>query len=289
MKCPRPRNKGNGSRLGLLTETRCQIRNNFAPRLAEGRPVAIAFETNNRSITSVTIGLNSLNEKIVILMRASTIANARAVFAPAWQKIRSHSSRVPAKAWVVIALFFIAAIAMALHTALSEKDSTLRLKVQHSFRSAQISVWVDGDLSYSGKLTGSIKKKFGLFSESIQGSLSQAIPVSSGKHSIRVQVTGDDGSSQQDSTNVEFASKGDRTLSVSARHSDLSLTWQGGSVAAVDSGGSGWFTRYANALLLTIAGSIISALAGFAVKEVPGYIKSRPEAAPKAESASAGQ
>jgi hypothetical protein len=222
-------------------------------------------------------------------MLASTIANARAAIGPAWQKFRSHSSRVPAKAWVAIALFFIAAIALALHTAFSEKDSTLRLKVQHSFRSAQISVWVDGDLSYSGKLTGSMRKKFGLFSESMQGSLSQMIPISSGKHSIRVQVIGDDGSSQQDTTSIEFASKSDRTLLVSARHSDLSLTWQGSSVAAIDSGGSGWLTRYANALLLTIAGSIISALAGFAVREVPGYIKSRQDPTPKAESASAGR
>jgi|SRR5579862_4788906 len=224
-------------------------------------------------------------------MDPNPIESVRAAAFALWQKIRSRASRLPAKAWVVLGLFLIAATLMALHTALSEKDSNLRLKVQHSFRSAQIAVWVDGDLSYSGKLIGSVRKKYGLFSESVQGSLSQTIPISSGKHTIRVQVTADDGSSQQDTISGDFAAKSERTLSVSARHSDVSLSWQGGNVAGADSSGSGsgWLARYANTLFLTIAGSIISALAGFAVKEVPGYVKSRQEPAPKAESASAGQ
>ena len=32
--------------------------------------------------------------------------------------------------------------------------------MQHGFRSAQMTVWVDGEQAYSGKLTGSTKKKF---------------------------------------------------------------------------------------------------------------------------------
>jgi len=51
---------------------------------------------------------------------------------------------------------------MALHTAFFAKDATLRLKVQHGFRSAQLSIWVDGDRVYSESLSGSTRKKFGL-------------------------------------------------------------------------------------------------------------------------------
>ena len=65
--------------------------------------------------------------------------------------------------------FFLAAILMALHTALSGKDASLHLTVQHSFRSANLSLWIDGDLAYSGALKGSIKKKFGLIPSSVQG------------------------------------------------------------------------------------------------------------------------
>jgi hypothetical protein len=41
---------------------------------------------------------------------------------------------------------------MAMHTAYWEKDASLRRKVQHSLRGGQISVWVDGELAYSGNL-----------------------------------------------------------------------------------------------------------------------------------------
>src|SRR5262249_44456235 len=176
------------------------------------------------------------------------------------------------------------------YTARSTKDSMLRLKVQHSFREAQITVSVDGDVAYTGKLTGYVKKKYGLFAETVQGSLSQTVAVPSGKHNIRVQITSDDGSSSEDVISGDFTAKNERTLSVSARHGEVSLSWQGGSSATTESSNtSGIIGRYANTLFLTIAGSIISALTGFAVKEVPAYIKSRQEAAPKAESVPASR
>jgi hypothetical protein len=51
--------------------------------------------------------------------------------------------------------------------------SRSELKLQHGFRSAQVSIWVDGDLAYSSKVTGSPKKKFGLIpTDSVQGTFS---------------------------------------------------------------------------------------------------------------------
>jgi hypothetical protein len=47
---------------------------------------------------------------------------------------------------------------LAIHTAFTAKDASLHLKLQHEFRNAQVSVWVDDDLAYSGKITGSTKK-----------------------------------------------------------------------------------------------------------------------------------
>jgi hypothetical protein len=223
-------------------------------------------------------------------MNSVSFSSARVYAKTVCSRLRSQASRVPATVWVVLGLFLIAAVAAALHVALSEKDSNLHLKVQHSYRSAQISVWIDGDLAYSGKLSGYAKKKLGIFSESVQGSLSQVVPVSPGNHSIRVQITGEDGSTQQESISGDFAAKSERLLSVSARHGDVSLTWQGSNTTTSQpTNAAGWISRYANTLFLTIAGSIISALTGFAVREVPGYIKSRQETAPKAESASAGR
>ncbi|HVO82206.1 MAG TPA: hypothetical protein VMT28_15835 [Terriglobales bacterium] len=203
---------------------------------------------------------------------------ARAV----WQKARVWATGVPAKAWVVLGFFLGAALLMAVHTAVTAKDANLRLKVQHSFRSADLSVWVDGDLEYSGKLNGYSRRHSGRIPDSPQGSLSETLPVSSGTHQVRVRVASDDGSVQEDTISAGFSRNSQRTLAVNARHSDLELSWQGESSAVAEaSSESGWMGRYAGTLLLTIAGSIISALTGYAIKELPAHIRARQNAAPK--------
>ncbi|MBZ5722666.1 MAG: hypothetical protein LAO03_20190 [Acidobacteriia bacterium] len=216
------------------------------------------------------------------------IARLRLQATRLYEQGRERWLRIPVKARFMLGLFLFAGVLMALHTALSGADSTLHLKVQHSFRSADLSVWIDGDLVYSGKLAGSLKKRFGLIPDSVQGSLSQIMPVSSGTHQVRVRVVPDEGAAQEDSVTGDFARNTERDLSVSARRSGLTLAWQATNTTE-SSPGSGWFGRYAGSLLLTIAGSIISALTGFALREVPAHIRARQNAEPKAQSTAAGQ
>lgn len=202
-----------------------------------------------------------------------------------WQQARQAATRVPMRARVVLGLFLVAAVFLTAYTGLTAKDSSLHLKVQHSFRNAQVSLWVDGDLAYSGTIAGSTKKRFGFLpTDSVQGSLSQIIPVRSGQRTVRVRIASDEAASQDDTISGDFASNNERDLMVSARRSGLSLSWQ-------DSGSTGtetpssllWLSRYAGSLLLTIAGSIISALTGFAVKELPGRLRSTADSASKTE------
>ena len=202
-----------------------------------------------------------------------------------WQQARQAAARVPMKARVVLGLFLVAAVLLAAYTGLTVKDSSLHLKVQHSFHNAQVSVWVDGDLAYSGTIAGSTKKRFGIVpTDSVQGTLSQIIPVRSGQHTVRVRITSDDAASQDDTISGDFASKSERDLVASARRSGLSLSWQGsGSTGAETSSSFAWLSRYAGSLLLTIAGSIISALTGFAIKELPGRLGSTTDSTSKAE------
>ena len=194
-------------------------------------------------------------------------------------------ARVPGKAWVVLGLFLVAAVLMAVHTAVSSSDASLHLKVQHGFRSAQLSVWVDGKSTFSTRVSGATKKRFGLIPDSVQGSVSQSIPVSSGNHEVRVRLEADDGSGVEDSISGEFASHAERELLASARRSGVSLSWQGSASTASTSSPSsspGWFERYAGSLFLTIAGSIISALTGFAIRELPARLRGRQNPEPKA-------
>jgi len=201
---------------------------------------------------------------------------------------RQFAAGVPVKVWILLGLFLIAALFMAIHTAITAKNASLHLRLQHDFRNGQVSVWVDDDLAYSGKINGSTRKKFGLIpTDSAQGNLSQIIPVRSGQHNIRVRVEPDDATMQEDSIRGDFSSHTERDLAVSARHSGLSLSWQGTDRAPIESSSRfGWLSQYAGSLILTLAGSLMSALAGYAIKELPARLRPTSDSTPKAASSS---
>ncbi|HZQ96433.1 MAG TPA: hypothetical protein VFA67_15595 [Candidatus Sulfotelmatobacter sp.] len=218
-------------------------------------------------------------------MSSERTAQLRARAALLDQQVRTWIKQVPAKARILLGLFLVAAILMAVHTALTAKDASLHLKLQHSFRSAQLSVWVDDEMSYSGHITGATKKKFGVIpTDAQQGSLSQIIPVRSGTHKVRVRIEPEDAAMQEDSITGDFAGNTERTLSVTARRNGVSIAWQGSSAAPAEaSSGFTWLSRYAASLFLTITGSIMSALAGYAIRELPARLRSDPDSAPKAQ------
>jgi hypothetical protein len=101
---------------------------------------------------------------------------------------------------------------MAIHAAFAGRDANLRLKMQHNLRSADLSVWVGGDLAYSGRLVDVARKKFGLIPD-VQGSMSETLPVSSGTRQVRIRVVSDDGSVQENAISGNFAHNTQQTLS----------------------------------------------------------------------------
>jgi hypothetical protein len=219
----------------------------------------------------------------MIPMNSQRIAQLRAKAALLDHQAIQWIKRVPVKARILLGLFLLAAVLMAIHTALTAKDASLHLKLQHSFRAAELSLWVDDDLAFSGKITGSAKKRFGLIpTDAQQGSFSQIIAVHSGRRSIRVRIQPEDAAPQEDSITGDFASNAERGLSVSARKNGLALSWQGTGSAPVETASSfSWLSRYASSLFLTITGSIMSALAGYAIRELPARLRSTPDSTPK--------
>src|SRR6202023_3888639 len=122
-------------------------------------------------------------------MNSERIAELRAKAALFDQEAVHWFRSVPLRARILLGMFLLAAVLMAIHTALTAKDASLHLKLQHGFRSAQVSLWVDDDLAFSGRITGSPKKKFLLIpTDTQQGSLWQIVAVRSGEHKIRVRV-----------------------------------------------------------------------------------------------------
>lgn len=213
-------------------------------------------------------------------MDQNSIQDPHPIHVPVWTRARQWFVALPFKARIVLATFLGAAVLLAIYTAVSSKDSSLRLKVQHGFRSGQLTVMVDGSTVYSGKISGALKKRFGILPDSVQGSVTQVIPVPSGSHRIKVRIESDD-ATQEDVISGVFPKDGERDLAVSARRSGISLAWQGEDSTLADSSGPSWFGKYAGSLLLTIAGSIASALTGFAIRELPGYMRSRQNAPEK--------
>ncbi|MBZ5658654.1 MAG: hypothetical protein LAO56_25725 [Acidobacteriia bacterium] len=220
-----------------------------------------------------------------------------------WRAVGRRISHIPGKALLVLGLFLLAAGLMAVHTAFTREECSLRLKVQHSFLSAQLSVWLDDDLVYSGRLIGSSKtirpskKKVRLVGPA-EGSLSETFAVPAGGHEVRVRVATEDGSAQENSIRGDFASRSQRTLSVVARANDVSMNWEAenqGKASTPSPGGEpaqvpeGWLQRYAGSLLVSVVGSIVSAFAGYAIRELPRKITSTQAEPPKARSASAGR
>jgi hypothetical protein len=188
--------------------------------------------------------------------------------------VRKRLSRAPVALLCAAGFLGLAAILFGLHSAWKPKDANLLLKVQHNFRSADFSLYADSRLVYSTRLRGAIRKRLGLIPESVQGSLSQTVPLPSGEHTLRVRVVSDDGAQESNITG-KFEANTERELLVSARHGGVTMTWTSAAAAPIPAAAPGWFERYAGALFLTIAGSIISAITGFALRELPGYLKQR--------------
>jgi hypothetical protein len=216
------------------------------------------------------------------LMQTLQLEQIKTQLARAWEWLRQRAERAPKEAWVGAGLCLLVVLLVGLHTVFSQKSAILQVRVQHSFRSAQITVLVDDEKAYSGKLTGAVHKRLGLLPDGIQGRWSQGIPVTAGRHRIGIRVVGDDGSDHVDNTAANFVSGGERELVVAARQTDLSATWSG-SANSVSAGVAsippesqpGWMTRYASTLFLTLAGSIVSALTGYAIRELPARLRNR--------------
>ena len=200
----------------------------------------------------------------------------------ACETLRRRVQSAPKEAYLIGGLCLVVALLVGLHTVFSQKTATLRVHVQHGFREAKMDVSVDDETVYSGKLTGVLRKRFGLFPDGMQGSSLQSIPVTAGPHTISVRVVGDDGSDHVENTAAKFLKGSERELLIVARPSDLRANWAKNNDAVSVGVAStplrsepGWLKRYANAMFLTVAGSIVSTLCGYAIREVPGWLRNR--------------
>ena len=197
---------------------------------------------------------------------ASWQETARARLQPAIALIRKHPLLFVAG--VAVAIFVIAFL---VHGA--GGNATLKVQMAYSFRSAQVAVWVDGDLACTEHVTGYERRRFGLIPNGSGGNFSRVLPVSAGSHTVKVRVSSEEGYDNNGSISGDFPENSQTTLQVSLRRSgDLGMTWQGTSAMAADAGPA-WYVKYGSSLLMTAVGSLVSAVMAYVVKEVPNLLR----------------
>ena len=93
-------------------------------------------------------------------------------------------------------------------------SARLKIEVQHHFTEGKLSLWVDEKLAYSSDLHGSVKKRLALFRD-VSGSDSAEVPISAGKHTLRVH--GESGAHNFDESKTitaDFETGGEKVLRV---------------------------------------------------------------------------
>jgi serine/threonine protein kinase len=108
----------------------------------------------------------------------------------------------------------------------SASPAMLEIEIDHKFAEAELSIWVDGRLSYTHALEGMDKKRLVVFHK-VQGHEVHAMQVSAGKHLLRVQVSPNAGAEQSESIEGQFSSGAEKLLRVEFdKGSKMNLTLQ---------------------------------------------------------------
>ncbi len=202
-----------------------------------------------------------------------------------WERAADRVRRTPPKILTLILVAALLVLAVAIYTHVAQGQATLQVKVQHNFRSAELSVWVDDQLACTAHMSGFAVKRFGLLPSGVRGSFTKQLSVSGGRHQIRVAIESGGGAYVQSGTiDADLVAQREKILMVSSgRASDLNLSWED-SGAPVTQAGSGWLGRYANQMLMAISGSVVSALTAYLIKEIPLFKPSIPRAEPAEKS-----
>jgi hypothetical protein len=110
----------------------------------------------------------------------------------------------------------------------SASSASLDLAVQHQFREATLSLWIDDQLTLTEPLHGSVRKHLIVFN-AVHGANSKTVSVAAGAHVIRLRAQSADQSIDLSKTiSVAFTSGDTRTLQVTFNNHNtaMNLLWQ---------------------------------------------------------------
>jgi hypothetical protein len=182
--------------------------------------------------------------------------------------------RIPAKARLPLLAAVVVLITLAVYASLSSGPAILNVVCHHNFRSAELSIAIDGKQSYSGEIFGSEKKRLGvgILGKQVEGNFSRSLHLPYGEHVVQVHLSSN-GFDQTKRYGVNLSRGKDATLVITAQRGGLTLAYQGAPVSAShqqDSSAS--YLDSLRSVFLTALGTVLSASIGFVVTE---FLKSR--------------
>jgi hypothetical protein len=190
----------------------------------------------------------------------SRLERWRACVAEAWK-------RLPRRLRLVVLAASSVLCAVVVYASFFSSSSTLNVVCRHSLRSAELSVLVDGKLAHSEQISGSARKRFGLFDTRIEGSYSKSLAIPPGHHTVQVRLRStSDTFEQTRSVGVNLVAGQDATIVATTQRGGMALTYQGPPVSGSGEVASGYFNSL-RALLVTVFGSAASAAIAFVVQE----------------------
>ena len=190
---------------------------------------------------------------------------------------RGPLHRIPRRGYLIALLLVLAIALFTWRFTLLGETATLRLKVQHSFKAADMVVFVDGESRYSGKLSGTSKRRFGLRNNA-EGTFSHTLHLHPGRHLVRVQVKSpSDAYSETNEMIVDIGPDKERQLTVTAdrRSPTLRMSAQTPEWVATTAIPS-WYQNYFTSLSLTISGTVVSMLFGYLLQQFLALFRKTP-------------
>ncbi len=182
----------------------------------------------------------------------------------------SALKRVPKWAYMAaISVILIIAI-FTVYSFLTSEPAKLRIVYQHNFRSADISVVVDGTVVYSDTVSGGSKRRFGILDKT-GASLARTVGVPTGTHAVQVHVrAAGDGFDQAKVSYAEFTATSDNVLRItSLKRGGLNLAFEGGAVSKAPGldPDSKPYSKSVFSVFFSVLGTMLSASVSFMVQE----------------------
>ena len=184
--------------------------------------------------------------------------------------LRERLQRLPRRVRLAGAILAILLTSGFVFSWAFSSSAKLNVVCQHSFRSAEVSIWIDGDLVYTGTVNGSANKRFHVFGSRSLG-LFKTVDVPAGRHTVQVRVTADaEGYDQVKTVSAVFSDDFHGMVAATGI-----LTARGGANVPVQPAAVSSYMKYATSVVLSIFGSGMSAAIAFLVQEFMRSQKAR--------------